>query len=129
MRVHAGDKKTIEYFQKREYENALNQLYSVKVEKLYKTQKGLCPCCEENITDRQIADKETQLHHMQPCSECGTDKLNNLRLLHKECHIKIHSLLSRKQMAYWWQHKPKLNYISKRCIADIIKQPEAYAVV
>lgn len=56
-------------------------------------------CCEENITDRQIADNQVHIHHMQRRSEGGTPKLNNLRLIHKECHRKIHSLLSRKQMA------------------------------
>jgi len=43
MRVHANDKETREYWQKRVYTNALSQVYTVKIEKLMKTQKGICP--------------------------------------------------------------------------------------
>ena len=35
MRVHASDEETREYWQKRVYTNALSQVYSVKVEKLW----------------------------------------------------------------------------------------------
>jgi len=43
MRVHADDKETREYWQKRVYTNALSQVYTVKREKLMKSQKGICP--------------------------------------------------------------------------------------
>lgn len=126
MRVHAGDKETIEYWKRREYENALSQIYSIKVENLYKKQKGICPCCEKPIIKEQIASKEVDKHHMIPRSEGGLEKLNNLRLLHQSCHKSIHSLLSRKQMAYWF--KKKINYVGLKSILDIMKRPEAYAV-
>jgi len=43
MRVHADDKDTREYWQERVYTNALSQVYTVKVEKLMRSQKGICP--------------------------------------------------------------------------------------
>jgi len=127
MRIHAGDKETIEYWKEREFKNALSQIYSVKVEKLLQKQKGICPCCEKPITKEEITRKEVETHHLEPRSEGGSEKLNNLRLLHIHCHKKIHSLLSRKQMAFWMRRK--LNYVGLKCIIDIMKRPEAYAVV
>ena len=45
MKVHDENKETIEYWKKREYINALSQIYSVKIEKLYRQQKSR-NCCQ-----------------------------------------------------------------------------------
>jgi len=90
MRVHANDKKTREYWQKRVYTNALSQVYSIKVEKLMKEQKGICPCCGNPITKDDIAGQQVHVHHMLPRSKGGSEKLNNLRLLHQDCHVLAH---------------------------------------
>lgn len=94
MKVYASDRETLEYWQKREYKNALNQIYSTKVEKLYKRHNGVCPYCSETIADIS----ETHIHHMLPVKYGGTDMLNNLRLLHLDCHKRLHSAYSLKQM-------------------------------
>jgi len=109
MRVHADDKETREYWQKRVYTNALSQVYTVKIERLMKTQKGICPCCGDPITKDDIADNKIHAHHMLPRSKGGTVKLNNLRLLHPEgakrsfqsCHVHAHQVLTRDEMAHW----------------------------
>jgi len=62
MRIHADDKETRKYWQKRVYTNALSQVYSIKVEKLMKTQKGICPCCGDPITRDDIADSKVHAH-------------------------------------------------------------------
>jgi RNA-directed DNA polymerase len=111
VRVHGGDKETIEYWNEREYYNTLSQIYSVKIEKLYKRQKGLCSYCEKSITKEEIENNEVHVHHMNPRTQGGTDELNNLRLLHQECHTEAHSIMSREQMSYWI--KMKGNYIKK----------------
>ena len=77
MRIHAGDKQTKEYFLKRVFTNALSQVYSVKLQKLMKRQKGICPCCDNPITKDEIAERKVHAHHMLPRSEGGTDRLNN----------------------------------------------------
>ena len=64
MRIHAEDKETREYWQKRVYTNALSQVYSIKVERLMKKRKGICPCCGNPITKDDIADQEV---HAQKC--------------------------------------------------------------
>ena len=85
MRVHANDNETKEYWQKRVFTNALSQVYSVKVEKLMKMQKGICPSCGRPITGNDITEKKVHVHHMRPRPKGGSEKLNNLRLLHQDC--------------------------------------------
>ena len=111
MRMHADDKETREYWLKRVYTNALGQVYTIKIERLMKKQKGICPCCGNPITRDNIADKKVHAHHMLPRSKGGTEKPNNLRLLHQDCHALAHQVLTRDEMAYWM--KKKLNYVRK----------------
>ena len=66
MRVHSGDKETIEYWKKREYTNALSQIYSVKAEKLFRRQKGVCPYCGLSITKEVIEKGLVHAHHLIP---------------------------------------------------------------
>jgi len=121
MRVHADDKETKEYWQKRVYTNALSQVYTVKTEKLMKSQKGICPCCGDPITRDDIADSKVHAHHMLPRSKGGTVKLNNLTLLHQSCHVLAHQVLTRDEMAYWMGMK--LNYVQKTNIVYFKKHP------
>lgn len=122
MRVHAKDKETREYWQKRVYTNALSQVYSIKVEKLMKRQKGICPSCGDPITKVDIAEKRIHAHHMLPRSKGGSEKLNNLRLLHQNCHVLVHQVLTRDKMASWM--KKKLNYVTKASIVYFQNHPE-----
>jgi len=120
MKRHANNKETREYWQKRVYTNALSQVYTVKVEKLMKSQKGICPCCGDPITRDDIADNKVHAHHMLPRSKGGTEKLHNLRLLHQDCHVLAHQVLTRDEMAQWM--KMRLNYILKNNIKKYQKQ-------
>jgi RNA-directed DNA polymerase len=120
-RVHADDKETREYWQKRVYTNALSQVYTIKVERLMKKQKGICPCCGNPITKDDIADQKVHAHHMLPRSKGGSEKPNNLTLLHQDCHVLTHQVLTRDEMAYWMFHK--LNYILKSNIVYFQKHP------
>ena len=123
MRVHANDKGTKEYWQKRVYTNALSQVYSIKVEKLMRTQKGICPSCGRPVTKENIAGRRVHAHHMLPRSKGGSEKLNNLRLLHQNCHVMAHRVLTRDEMASWM--KKRLNYILKTNIVYFQNHPEA----
>jgi RNA-directed DNA polymerase len=123
MRVHANDKETREYWQKRVYTNALSQVYSIKVERLMKKQKGICPCCGDFITKDDIAEKKVHTHHMLPRSKGGSENLNNLRILHQNCHVLAHKVLTRDEMALWM--RKKLNYIQKTNIVYFQNHPEA----
>lgn len=98
----------------------MSQVYSIKVERLMKKQKGICPCCENPITKDDIADKKVHAHHMLPRSKGGSEKLNNLRLLHQSCHVLAHQVLTRDEMASWM--KKKLNYSLKNNIVHFQKE-------
>jgi len=119
MRVHSNDKETKEYWQKRVYTNALSQVYSIKVEKLMKTQKGICPSCGCPVTKEDIAGQRVHVHHMLPRSKGGSENLNNLRILHQSCHVLAHQVLTRDEMASWM--KKRLNYVSKSNIVHFQK--------
>ena len=54
---------------------------------LWQSQEGKCPVCQGAITK----DSPWEQHHIQPRSEGGTDALNNLLLLHVNCHRQLHS--------------------------------------
>jgi len=54
-------------------------------------------------------------------SKGGSEKLNNLRLLHQDCHVLAHQVLTRDEMAQWM--KMRLNYILKNNIKKFQKHP------
>jgi len=54
--------------------------------KIWKTQDGRCPCCEEKITTETGWD----LHHIVKRMDGGTEELSNLKLLHPNCHKQLH---------------------------------------
>jgi len=55
-------------------------------------------------------------------SKGGSEKSNNLTLLHQDCHWKAHQVLTRDEMAYWM--KKNLNYILKTNIVYFQKHPK-----
>ncbi len=49
-------------------------------------EKGKCQYCGKNFKN-----SSSHMHHIISKSNGGTDKENNLVLLHKKCHEKLHS--------------------------------------
>ena len=94
MKVYASDRATLEYWRNRGYKSVLNQIYTLKAGSLYKRQKGICPYCQKLVTDISTA----HIHHILPTKYGGTEKLNNLWLLHLDCHRAMHTEYSLKQM-------------------------------
>ncbi|MYB65122.1 group II intron reverse transcriptase/maturase [Candidatus Poribacteria bacterium] len=99
IRVYNRDPETIEYWNKREYTNAYNQIFSVKMHRLYKQQKGICPHCKGQITQSQIQDTDVHIHHLKPVSFGGSNDYSNLRLLHTECHRELHRIFTSQVMS------------------------------
>jgi RNA-directed DNA polymerase len=54
---------------------------------LYREQEGKCPVCKQEITELS----EWHRHHLIWKSNGGKDRLDNLVLLHPECHRQVHS--------------------------------------
>jgi RNA-directed DNA polymerase len=99
MRVYDQNPNTIEYWKKREYTNAFKQIESVRIENLYKRQKGICDYCNNIITATDIKERETHVHHMKPRSFGGNESYSNLKLLHSDCHRELHRKITRKYMS------------------------------
>lgn len=59
-----------------------------KIKALYTRQIGICPICKQQITE----ESEYHVHHRIPRCEGGADTLNNLVLLHPNCHRQVHTL-------------------------------------
>jgi RNA-directed DNA polymerase len=55
---------------------------------LWLTQKGVCPVCQEKVTDQT----GWQSHHIIQRVNGGADTVDNLVLLHPTCHQQVHSL-------------------------------------
>ena len=99
-----------EYWNKREYTNAFNQIASVRMRRLYRRQTGKCDICRLPMSQNDIENSSLHTHHMKPRSLGGTESYSNLRLLHGDCHTKLHAKLSRQTM-YEAIVKHSLDYI------------------
>lgn len=73
----------IPYFTKLRLKRASDYFDFSKIQsRLVKKQKGLCAVCGKLI---EFTDK-LEMDHIKPLGEGGSDKLNNLRLIHQKCH-------------------------------------------
>jgi RNA-directed DNA polymerase len=78
------------YFEERISRKMLNSLSGKKrILSLWKRQGGLCPLCSRLIT----WDSGWHSHHVVRRADGGSDKLDNLVLLHPFCHVQLHSRL------------------------------------
>jgi RNA-directed DNA polymerase len=116
MRVY--DKEAIGYWKEREYKNAIQQIYSIKVEKLFKKQEGKCASC--NLL---IDINDAHIHHIIPREVGGMDELNNLLLLHPDCHRELRSILTSQEMKYW--REKRLRYWLKPNLLSFKSQKQA----
>jgi RNA-directed DNA polymerase len=58
-----------------------------KLRRLWLQQEGICPLCHQKLTDKA----ERELHHIVRRVDGGSDNLDNLVLLHPNCHQQVHS--------------------------------------
>jgi RNA-directed DNA polymerase len=54
---------------------------------LWSEQAGKCPCCKQSIEE----EERWHVHHILPKCKGGKDTLDNLVLVHPNCHRQIHS--------------------------------------
>lgn len=54
---------------------------------LWQRQKGVCPVCQEKLTE----ETDWEQHHLHPRVQGGSDTVDNLALLHPTCHRQVHS--------------------------------------
>jgi RNA-directed DNA polymerase len=67
-----------------------NGMKSTLKSKLHKTQSGKCAVCRKEFQ----ANDTMEIHHVIPKSEGGTNKIENLRLVHLHCHDQVHGFVA-----------------------------------
>ena len=80
------DQKDAAYFKQRKARFALGGVGGTK-KKVWLKQRGSCPLCEQSITRETRWD----IHHMQQQQHGGSDNIDNLMMLHPDCHRQLHS--------------------------------------
>lgn len=75
------------YFERRE-ERRMRIALSGRPWTLWRRQKGRCSLCREMIT----TETDWHMHHVIWRVNGGSDRLDNLALLHPNCHRQVHSL-------------------------------------
>lgn len=89
-RIFDSNPEIITYWQKRDYTNSLKSIIPITRRKLYQQQNGRCNHCNRPFVESDILDSKIHLDHVVPKSVGGSNKLDNLRLVHQECHLEIH---------------------------------------
>jgi RNA-directed DNA polymerase len=77
------------YFEQRE-ERRMSQTVDGRTWRLWRRQRGRCPSCRQPIS----VETEWHTHHIIWRVNGGSDRLDNLVLLHPTCHRQVHSLRS-----------------------------------
>ena len=60
-----------------------------KLRRLWRQQNGLCPVCQQKFK----GETSINVHHIVERYKGGGDNLDNLVMLHPNCHRQIHSLM------------------------------------
>jgi|FLOH01.1.fsa_nt_gi 5-methylcytosine-specific restriction endonuclease McrA len=63
-----------------------SQAWRERVNELYNREQGHCQVCRKWLDRNEAAP-----HHKRSQGSGGSDELDNLMLLCKECHVKIHT--------------------------------------
>jgi RNA-directed DNA polymerase len=84
------DPNLTEYFEELEITRAELKppsLFSTFENNLFISQDGICPICENSLSNGESLHK----HHIIPKSQEGKDTFTNILILHLACHYQIHS--------------------------------------
>jgi RNA-directed DNA polymerase len=76
------------YFEERHRQRMIEELAgNRRLLKLWLEQEGQCPICRQKLVERT----DWHIHHIRERVEGGDDTLDNLVLLHPNCHRQVHS--------------------------------------
>jgi RNA-directed DNA polymerase len=67
-----------------------------QIEYLWKRQEGRCLVCDQPL---RLAEDDNQIHHRIWRSRGGPETLDNMELLHANCHRQIHAQEARTKAA------------------------------
>jgi len=76
------------YFEERQFSKMHDNVQMKKrLHNLWLNQAGRCPCCKQEMKE----EEKWNVHHILPRCKGGKDTLDNLVLLHQNCHRQVHS--------------------------------------
>jgi RNA-directed DNA polymerase len=76
------------YFEERHRRRMVEELSgSRRLLRLWLEQEGKCPVCDQELVER----RDWHTHHIRERVEGGDDTLDNLVLVHPNCHRQVHS--------------------------------------
>lgn len=61
-----------------------------KMRSLWRQQSGICPVCQQGFS----GETSIHVHHILERSKGGSDRLDNLVMLHPNCHRQVHHLMN-----------------------------------
>jgi RNA-directed DNA polymerase len=86
LSINPYDPINYDYFRSRIVKKSRHSILLGRVRsQLLKKQKGICPVCNGKL----LSGEDLEVHHVVPRKQGGSDKLKNLRLLHKTCHRQV----------------------------------------
>lgn len=86
-KVNPYDNEFETYFEARELRKWLNNIGKRnRIKILFRRQNGKCPHCNQRITE----NTKWEIHHSVYKTHGGSDRLDNLVMLHLNCHKQIH---------------------------------------
>ena len=89
-----------------EYQNVRNYLMS--------REKGLCQLCKKDFKGQS-----SHIHHCKPKNEVGSNRPENLAILHKKCHKKLHEQGLKLPKPKEYKASTFMSIINKRFWKDI----------
>ncbi len=85
--VNPYDREFETYLEKRELRKWSNNIgRRQRLKTLFKRQNGKCPHCNQRITEKT----KWEVHHKVFKTNGGSDRLDNLEILHSNCHMQKH---------------------------------------
>lgn len=117
QKIKNPDTEGVEYQQ--------GDLYSYANVKSFVMAREKCKC---QLCNKLVLGCKTNLHHIIPRSKGGTDKPNNLALLHEECHKRLHKKHLENTLARNKQYKEStfMSMINKRFWKDYSNMSVTY---
>ena len=76
-----------EYFEQRNFHLWNTSNRNRKVAGIFRNQEGCCPVCKQSLA----IESPYEIHHIKPIVMGGKDTINNLVLLHPNCHRLVHA--------------------------------------
>jgi RNA-directed DNA polymerase len=86
-KVNIFDLNNKDLIRKKQLAKKVYLIYKKQI--VWRKQKALCPVCNQYLNPLQ--PDMIDLHHVIPRKDGGTDKYDNLKLLHEHCHYESHT--------------------------------------